>query len=235
MRRHLLVTLAVVLALGFTASVVSAQCAIEHPQKAKNFKVSLVQAFVSCGNPGGLAANTATEGGVTACTPVTTLNQYNGGEPNGWRFDPLKSQGQVQMKPKKKPACKQKDTSYPPACAGGLNPADTVDLEAQLKLKGVIATDSPLGASGSGTLATVARATLTDRVGGPMTVVDFPAGFPFTLTNGKTSLKTSADALLNAIGQPGLPPCSSLEIVTMTVLDENGNPFANMGAFLPLP
>jgi hypothetical protein len=232
MRRHLLVTLAAVMALGFAASLASAQCAFEHPAKAKNFKVSLVQAMVSCGNPGGNVANTATEGGVTACQPVQTINEKNGGEPNGWRWDPLKAQGQVQLKPKKAPACKQKDTSFPPACAGGLNPPDTTDLEASLKLKGIIATDSPLGASGNGTLATVARATLTDRVGGPMTVVDFPAGFPFTLTNGKTSLKTSADALLNAIAQPGLPNCSALELVTISVLDENGNAFANMGSLL---
>ena len=139
----------------------------------------------------------------------------------------------VSAKPLRVPACKQKGTSLPPACAGGVNPAgDTTDLLAKLKLKGVVSPDAPLGANGDGTLATIARATLDDRVGGPMTVIDFPAGFPFTLEEGKANLQTSADALLNSIGQPGLSHCSTLEIVTISVNDENGNPFGRLGAFL---
>ncbi len=53
MRRHAFITLAAILALGFTASMASAQCAFEHPKKAKKFQGSFVQAFVSCNNPGG--------------------------------------------------------------------------------------------------------------------------------------------------------------------------------------
>ena len=180
MRRNLLVTLAAVLALGFTASMASAQCAIQHPLKSKNFKVSLVQAFVSCGNAGAPSPNTATEGGVPTCQPVQTFNEADGSPASGWRWDPLTSYGTVAMKPYTVPVCKQSGTSLPPACPGGVNPiGDTADLLATLKMKGIISDDAPLGATGDGTLATVARATLTDRVGGPMTVVDFPAGFPF--------------------------------------------------------
>jgi len=233
MRKHLLVTLVAVMTLGFTVSMASAQCTIAHPLKAKNFKVSLVQAFVSCGNAGAPSPNTATEGGVPTCQPIQTFNEADGSPPSGWRWNPLTSSGTVAMKPTLVPACKQGGTSLPAACPGGLNPAgDTADLLATLKLKGVVSDDAPLGASGDGTLATVARATLRDRVGGPMTVVDFPAGFPFTLTAGKASLKTSADALLNSIGQTGLPHCTSLEIVSISVLDENGNAFGSLGAWL---
>jgi hypothetical protein len=70
-------------------------------------------------------------------------------------------------------------------------------------------------------------------MGGDMTVIDFPAAFPFDLVGGQAKLKTSANALLNSIGQPGLPPCSSIEVVDVTVEDENTNPFARMGTFLP--
>ena len=259
MRKHLLVTLAAVMALGFTANMASAQCAtVAHPLKAAKFQVSLVQAFVSCGNPSAPSPNTATEGGVPTCTPVQTFNQLDGSPASGWTWDPLTSFGTVSMKPLLVPACKRKGTSLPPACSlnvciggtnagepctvnsecpggtcSGLNPVgDTTDLLAKLKLKGVVSPDAPLGANGDGTLATIARATLDDRVGGPMTVIDFPAGFPFTLEEGKANLQTSADALLNSIGQPGLSHCSTLEIVTISVNDENGNPFGRLGAFL---
>ena len=46
-------------------------------------------------------------------------------------------------------------------------------------------------------------------------------------------LEASADSLLNSINQYGLPHCSSLEIVSLTVLDPNGNTFANQGVYLP--
>ena len=68
---------------------------------------------------------------------------------------------------------------------------------------------------------------------GDLTVVDFPASFPFTMSGGKATVKTSADALLNGIGQPSLPHCSSIETVSITVVDPNGDTFANLGAFLP--
>jgi hypothetical protein len=74
-------------------------------------------------------------------------------------------------------------------------------------------------ASGSGALATVTRASLDDRTEGDETVVDFPAAFPFSMVPGSARLRSSADALLNAVGQPGLPPCTSLELVSVRVLD----------------
>jgi hypothetical protein len=237
MKRHVLVTLAAILALGFTASLASAQCAFEHPKKAKKIQASLVQAFVSCGNPGGNTPNTTTESGtVPTCKPPETFNEDAGSPADGWEWDETKGQGSIAFKAANKVKFIQIGTVLPGANpASPLNPAgDTVDLVIQMKLKGVIADDSPAGATGSGTLSTVARATLDDRMGGDMTVIDFPAAFPFDLVGGQAKLKTSANALLNSIGQPGLPPCSSIEVVDVTVEDENTNPFARMGTFLPL-
>jgi hypothetical protein len=106
-------------------------------------------------------------------------------------------------------------------------------------MRGVVDAAGP--ASGSGTLATVARATIRDRQGTPgttlddvtMTVVDFPAPFIFTLDDGSASLKTTANTFLNGIGQPGLPECSSVSLVDVAIIDENGNRFAEMGVLLP--
>ena len=233
MRKHLLVTLvAAVAALGFAASIASAQCSVQHPSYNRAFQGYLVQAMVSCGNAGGSAINTTTEGGVDACQPIETPNEKNGGEPNGWRWNPAYSKGRIRLIPYPTPGVWKRDTPLLPAVPG-LNPPDTTDLRVELNLDGIIASDSPLGATGTGMLATLARATLNDREGGEMTVIDFPAGFPFSLHNGQTRLRTSVDALLNSIGQPGLPHCSVLEIVMISVLDENGNPFGVLGAWLP--
>lgn len=221
MKKHMIVAGAAALALGFSASVASAQCTYEHPKQAKQIKSSLTQAFVSCGNPGGNTPNDTTEGGVPTCSPPETFHEQAGSPTGGWLWDEGKGKGDVQFKAAKN---KLVHPNNPPN--------DTADLAVQLKMGGILNTlGAPAG--GSGTLATVARATLEDRVGGPMTVVDFPAGFPITAVNGKIKLKTSANALLNGIGQPGLPGCSNIEVVSVNVVDPNGNAFANLGTFLP--
>jgi hypothetical protein len=38
---------------------------------------------------------------------------------------------------------------------------------------------------------------------------------------------------LNAQGMPSLPGCSSIEVVAIDVLDENGNRFGNTGVYIP--
>lgn len=229
MKKHLVAAGAAVLALGLTVSIASAAappCApgLAHPSKAKGLKSSLTTAFVSCGNLGGATANSATEGGVPGCQPVETFHQAAGSPATGWEWG-VKGKGDVSVT-----ASKNKVSNI-------LNPpGDTSDLAISLKMGGI---EDSLGiADGTnGTLATVARATLNDRALQPaanyISVVDFPAGFPITVLGGKIKLKTSANVLLNGIGQPGLPPCSSIEVVSILVIDPEGNPFATLGAFLP--
>jgi hypothetical protein len=69
MKRHLLAGLAAAaLVVGLSASSANAQCAFEHPRKARGFRSSFVSAFVSCDNPGGHSDNTDASGGaVPAC------------------------------------------------------------------------------------------------------------------------------------------------------------------------
>ena len=222
MKKHLLGGLAAVLVVGFAASSAFAQCAFEHPKKAKKFQGEFVQAFVSCGNAGGNSPNTTTEGNVPTCKPPETYNEQAGSPPTGWQWDEEKGQGQVQLKASKVPP------------VNILNPpGDTTDIAVKCKLKGVVYAGNVPAGPATGFLATVARATFDDRAGGDMTVVDFPANFPLPISDGKVNVKTSADVLLNGISQPGLPHCSSIETVSVTVTDENGNTFANVGLFLP--
>jgi hypothetical protein len=230
-----------VFVVGMAASSAHAQCAFQHPKKAGKIQSNLVQAQVSCGNPGGNTVNSMTEGNVPACKPPETISQQNGNDSTGgWKWDAAKAQGKLTFQAKNACAAQQKDTAIPPCSPSSpLNtgPPASADLLVKLSLKGILqgpgAGTTP--ASGAGNLATVTRATLNDRMNGDVTVVDFPAGFAFSMTDGKTNLKTSADALLNGIGQPGLVPCSSLEVVSVRVVDSKGDTFAVMGTFLPLP
>jgi hypothetical protein len=222
MKKHILIAGISVLAIGFSASMASAVCDPNHPKKAGQLKSSLVQAFVSCNNPGGNTPNLTTEGGVPACQPPETFHQQAGNPIDGWVWDAAKGKGDVTFK-----ASKNK-------VANILNPVpNTADLAVSLKMGGVLDSDTLAPANGNGTLATIARATFEDRANGMITVVDFPAGFPISAVDGKISLKTSANVLLNGIGQPGLPGCSTVEVVSVNVVDPNGNSFASMGTFLP--
>ena len=218
MKKHILVAGAALLALSFSASMASAaNCAYPHPKSAKQIKSSLVQAMVSCGNPGGNVPNSTTEGGVPTCAPPETYNQQAGSPGSGWLWGPS-SKGDVTFK-----ASKNKVTTD----------VDSGDLSVAVKMSGLVDSIGPV--NGNGSLSTLARATLKDRMNGDMTVVDFPAPFGLPCVDGKINRKTSAnDLLVNVIGQPALPSCSSIELVDVKVVDENGNNFASLGTFLPL-
>jgi hypothetical protein len=180
----------------------------------------MVQAFVSCNNPGGATPNT-TAGSVPACQPVESFHLTTGEPTSGWLWG-AKSKGDVTVK-----ASKNKVVSV-------LNSPATMDLAVTLKMSG-IEDENGIADGTNGALSTVARATLQDSKVGLATVIDFPAGFPIAVVLGKISLKTSANLLLNGLGLPGLAGCSSVEVVSIQVLDPNKNPFAVMGTFLGHP
>lgn len=236
MKRHLLVALAAVLAVGISASMASAQCAFEHPKQAKKVQASLVQAFVSCGNPGGNSPNTTVGGSVPACKPPETFCEQSANCPGtGWEWDESGASGTVVFKSLQ--FCYGKSTGTPLVACSPTDPLNSAqggsaDLYVALKLKKVLTSGNQNPATGTGTLATVARATMNDTTNGDATVIDFPAGFQFNLVDGAANMKTSSDALLNTQSLAGLPPCTSIELVSVHVLDTNGDKFASIGNFL---
>lgn len=199
-----------------------AQCAFPHPKSASKFQTSLVQAFTVCGGPAChyCTPNAATEGGVPACAPPETFAQQNGNTYTGWMWDPNSGRGQVQL------------TALRTGPVHPLDPpGDTTDMGITLKLTGVV---NLIGsATGTGSLAFYLRGTLDDRARGDMTEVDFPINVAFTMTGGKTTVKTTVDAALNDLPQPGLPHCSSVAVLAVLVTDPNGDIFADQGIFLP--
>lgn len=228
MKRLVLATGTAVLVLGFATTSANAQCGFEHPLKSpldrvklhNSVQVGLIPAFVSCGNVGGNTSNITTEGGVPSCAPPETFNQQAGSPSNGWMWDDGRTYGSLQMYPTKN------------RLQSPLNPpSNTVDVKVKLNLRYVI--DTVDRVDGLGSLNVIARVTMKDRGNGPLTVVDFPLGFGVELDGGNASVRTTVNALLNDIGQPGLPGCAVVEIVSASVSDENGNIFAGMGTFLP--
>lgn len=202
-----------------------AQCAFEHPAKAGKIQASLTQAFVFCSpdgtGSGGVLPNDHTEGGIPACSPPETFGQQAGNYTTAWRFHPLKGTGQVQLKTSR---------AFPPSV---LNPpGNSADVAVELKLHGVFDGLGP--ASGTGRLVLYVRATLDDRVGGDMTIVDGLLSAPVSLALGNAAMKTSIDSMLNdaPLNQPGLPACASLELLFVAVDDANGDDFAHAGLYL---
>jgi len=216
---------AAALVVGISASA-HAQCTFQHPQKAGGFAGNFVQAFVSCGNNGGNSPNTVAGGGAApACSPPETYSEQAcgvGGCASGWLWGP-KGKGQVKFKALKK--------AFDPTTTPG--DPDTSDLVVKLSVKDI---EYPGGSglvTGNGTLSTLSRTTFDDRTAGDVTIVDFPVKFPFTVTDGKGKLKRSADQQLNLGNLAGLPHCTSIETVKVTIQDEAGHAFGSIGLFLP--
>jgi hypothetical protein len=85
-----------------------------------------------------------------------------------------------------------------------------------------------------------ARLTIMDPSGLPMTTVDVPLSFQFTVVNGVTKFLTSLNAMLTDQALSPLPNGFTLGLGPSPVLDgfleirdSNGNPFARPGIYLP--
>jgi hypothetical protein len=111
-----------------------------------------------------------------------------------------------------------------------------MNLSIKSGCKGVVdALNVPTSASGW-SISTVSRATLNDPDNGDMTVIDFPVQIPFpAASKGKLSVKTNTNTILNGLGLAALPACSQVEVVSLSIQDPGGNPFAKLGAGTRFP
>ena len=108
-----------------------------------------------------------------------------------------------------------------------------VDLYITLKLSDIHDETGPVQDL-SGSVIQWVRITLIDRAEDKvMTVFDFPTSFNFQLLGGKTTTKKSATEIINLLNQPALPACTTIELVSVVVRDQNGNDFAAIGTYLP--
>jgi hypothetical protein len=229
-------TLIAMLGLGIigSASPADATCPMpySHPAKAAKLQASLVQMFVSCNNPGGNVSNSATETGTTpTCYPAETFHQHDGTPPaSAWTWGPHAS-GSVSLK-----AAKNALTG-PPDYAQNTDP-DAADLLISIKMTDIhnVAglADTTTGTGGHGHVQIALRMTIIDREESHvMTLVDLPFAFEIPAFDGRISTKTSLTVLLDRLERPALPACSTVELLSLWVLDPDGIRFAEIGTFLP--
>jgi hypothetical protein len=243
MRSTILVASGVALAIGFNASMAGAQCAFQHPRKAKKLSMSFVQAFISCDaqtcvggwNEGGpctsdadcpsqppdqsgfcysAVPNSSTDIGVASCKAPVTFNEAQGSPANGWLWGP-NSAGSVSFK-----AAQNK---YFP---------NTADVQVRIALDDIENANGLV--DGWGWLVPVRRTMFEDRAGGDMTVIDLDLpSFAVHVIGGRARVRTSANEWLNANGFPRVPGCTSLELVRLELRDENYTLFGSPGISLP--
>lgn len=231
--KKVILTLSAVALVGAYASSASAQCDFNAIAKAKGIKGSMVRMFSACpSTEHPMGANTATGGGVPACSPVALPG---GASATDYSFEPTKGGCSVQTK-----AAINKD-------CGTLKDANGDDLglptgpchvtSVSAKCSGILEGDGLTlinAADDAGwSLGTLTRATLNDATNGDMTVLDFPVLFDFgDPANGSMKLKSSSAIALAAFVSPtaaALPTCTSLEVVKVFIKDPNGKLFANLG------
>ncbi len=162
-------------------------------------------AFVPCDTP-----NAVTQDDVPACSIPMTFNEAAGNPPNGWIWG-----GKTKIKLKIK--------ALPNKLVSPLNPSDSVGtLDVSLNLKGKgIEDNSGVPATGTGTLVLTVRESRTSPLNAYLTLVDRPLSFAFTVSKGQVKFKTSVNALLNSLGEHGLPPFE-MEILSVQIFDPNG-------------
>jgi hypothetical protein len=231
MKRVTLSITAVVLA-GFCAGDAGAANCAFNSAPARGVKGSMVRNYAPCPGTEHPTANTETEGGTDACTPVTPAEID--GDGTLYVYGP-KGKCTAMTSAKLVKACEDLEDS-----AGnnlGLQAGPCHVSFVKSKCSGIVVSSidpTPIGAGDDGwSLATLSRATLADPTNGDMTVIDFPVTFAYSVPdNGKMFVdSSSAEALIPLVGanNADLPPCTSIEIVDTTIKAPGNLPFAKLG------
>jgi len=207
---------AAVALIGASAVGAHAQCAFDGPAKAKGMKTSLVRAYAGCPSITFAGPNSQTGGGTPTCAPPYATSQ-------NYVFDDAKGSCDFKTKGKVEAPCEFNSVTRP-----------CFNLSLQAKCKGITHPDtSPIdgGDDAGWSLSTVSRATLDDEDNGDMTVINFPVNVAFDIpSNGGISVKTDTNHILDDLGLPSLVACTQVEVVSLSIQDPDGAPFAVMGA-----
>ncbi len=161
-----------------------------------------------------LVPNAVNEDGDPSCTPILAFNEQAGSPVSGWVLE--EGGAELELKP------------------GGnkivdpLNPVGTSgDVFVKLKMKGVVdGNGDPVTATGS--ISLWVRQQRRDRSNGDTVDRDRHYSIPLPVQSGKAKLTTSLNAILNANGDHGLP-VFAMEILSVDLLDSNGNSFGAQG------
>jgi hypothetical protein len=232
--------LAAIFALAAGAGTAAAQCDF-NVANAKGIKGSMVRDYAPCaGTEHPTAhANTHTSAGTSACTPVTPAVRRHPdgvGVPTDYTFGD-KGRCTLSMSWKLVEDCSTLTDSSGAPLGLSANPCQVTFVKS--KCTGIYQADgvTPIkGEDGGWYLHAVVRMTLDDAAGGDMTVMDYPVDFSYsTPKDGMIAINSStAEALIPRVGagNAGLPPCTSMEVVGISIRAPSGiygKPFARLG------
>ena len=253
MRPNPLLVGAFVLTLVIPSGTALAQCAFEHPVKARSMKVSLVQAFVPCGGScigplEGTPCDQDSDCGVAGyCRAMIGGIPYSGPRAPSGTFANSGLRTCAPLTFAQQDGLPANSWRWGPKGEGTLsfkagpdkrpvsvlNPLGSMDWRIQVKLNDITVQNGSPPVDGShATLRLRLRLTIDDGMAGTM-IEDLPlyrSGIP--VVRGKIKETLSLNEILNGFGLPSLPPCSSVELLTAYVEDGYG-PFAVVGGFLP--
>jgi len=213
-----LVAISCVAAIGFSASIADAQCAFDISGKNGKLISNFVRSYAGCGNSVTFSApNSVSQSGVPSCSPPFVHSPYQWG-PKGFC--------QTKIQAKLEDPCSDGSGV---ACANFLVSGKCANI---LESDGI----TPINGPQTWRLQTISRATFDDKINGDMTVIDFPAVFDFgEPKKGGMKIKANSNDLLNGLFGPGsaLPGCTQLAVVSLSILDANGQVFAVQGGGSP--
>lgn len=211
-----LIILAAVAFVGASAVGAHAQCNFDGSPKAKGIKTSLVRAYAGCPSITFSGPNSFTGGNTPGCSPPYAHSNYV--------FDQKSGSCLFKTKAKKEDPCSFNSVTRP-----------CFNLSLQAKCKGILRDDGVTKINGLAdagwALSTVSRATLDDEDNGDMTIINFPVNIAMSIpANGSISVSGDTNHILSDLGIASLPACGQIEIVSLSLQDPNGNPFAVLGA-----
>ena len=213
------------------AASAGAQCSFDSAP-ARGVRGSMVRTFAPCPSTNHPTANTETEGGTDACTPVTPPEVD--GDSTLYSYGPKGKCTAATSARLLKDCSAVVDSNGAPL---GLDAVPCHVTFVTSKCSDVLGIDglTPIGSGDDGwSLATLSRATLADNTNGDMTVIDFPVSFSYsTPDKGKMEIdSSSAESLIPLVGvaNADLPSCTSIEIVDTIIKAPGGYPFARLGS-----
>jgi len=234
--KHILRVLCAVALVAACASAAGAQCEFNALARARGMKASMVRAFVGCPTTWyGVYINTETDGGMPACNPVLPkiVGPY---EFTDYQFDPHDGRCDLRARAVIEPDCSLLENAAGDPLGLPAGPCHVTYVKSTCR--GIMQADgvTPINREDDAGwwLATLTRVTFNDATNGDMTVIDFPLTFSYRdPDNGRIKLDSStAEALTEVlvdIGGAALPTCTSMQLLSLTLKDPRGMPFAVLG------
>lgn len=218
-----------------TAGTAAAQCEFNAIERAKTNVQRYVRAQAPCiGSTQNPSSDGTTTGGTDSCSGVEVYENVVAGQATPYQF---RRQGGCKTRATIDAVNDCSELTDKNGDNLGLDAGPCVNVKFSGKCTHLVQADgvTPVHNVSGFQLFTVSRASLNDDVGGDMTVFDFPLTWPFETTkNGVMKLRGETvqrlqEGFVTPASESGLPTCTQLELIALSILDPDGNILARNG------